>query len=405
MSTPLIDSPKLVKEINNKIYAISECLSGMLPKDIDLMGGKAGIALFWAYYSRFSKSVELENMLSPIISEIFQGIRQSYVSPTFASGLAGIGWMIEQLNQNDFIEIDTDSILDSFDEVLYPMMLKMMTTGDYDYLHGALGIGLYYLNRKSNPKSTLFITELVNELDKHTEHFPQGITWESRLLRGENEMIYNLSLSHGIASIISVLSSFYQANIDCERISNLVKGAVNFLLANKNDLKSSIYIFPTYIEKKLNSKDNSGRLAWCYNDLGISIALLKAGMIFNNEYWKQEAINILLHTTNITDWNDAKVEDAGLCHGCTGIAHIYHRSFKYTGIEKFKDSAIYWFEQSLKMADFKDGLAGYKCVKPKKFGGICDEYGFLEGIAGIGLAMISAVSDIEPEWDNALLLN
>jgi len=405
LSTLITYSPKLIGEINNKIVAISECLSGNLPKDIDLIGGKAGIALFWAYYSRFSKSVDLEKKLSPIISEIFQGIRQSYISPTFAGGLAGIGWMIEHLNQNDFIEIDTDSILDSFDEALYPVMLKMMTTGDYDYLHGALGIGLYYLNRKSNPKSALYITELVNELDKHTEHFPHGFTWESRLLREEDEMIYNLSLSHGIASIISVLSSFYEANIDCERISNLVNGAINFLLTNKNDIKLSKYFFPSYIYKNHDYKENLGRLAWCYNDLGISMALLKAAMIFNNEHWKQEAINVLLHTTNIIKWNDTKVEDAGLCHGCTGIAHIYHRSYRYTGIEKFKDSAIYWFNQSLKMADFKDGLAGYKCVKPKKYGGICDEYGFLEGIAGIGLAMISAVSDIEPEWDNALLLN
>ncbi len=29
----------------------------------------------------------------------------------------------------------------------------------------------------------------------------------------------------------------------------------------------------------------------------------------------------------------------------------------------------------------------------------------LEGIAGIGLAMISAVSDIEPIWDECLLLS
>jgi hypothetical protein len=29
----------------------------------------------------------------------------------------------------------------------------------------------------------------------------------------------------------------------------------------------------------------------------------------------------------------------------------------------------------------------------------------LEGIAGIGLALVSAISDIEPRWNSALLLS
>jgi lantibiotic modifying enzyme len=135
------------------------------------------------------------------------------------------------------------------------------------------------------------------------------------------------------------------------------------------------------------------------------MALLQAGKIFNNESWKDEAIGILLKTTEIREWSEAKVLDAGLCHGTSGIAHIYNRAYKYTGIEKFKVSAIYWFEQTLKMAAFDDGLAGYKTYRAPEFGGFCNENGFLTGIAGIGLAMISAVSDIEPVWDRALLLS
>ncbi len=34
-----------------------------------------------------------------------------------------------------------------------------------------------------------------------------------------------------------------------------------------------------------------------------------------------------------------------------------------------------------------------------------EDFGFLEGIAGIGLAFISAISDIEPAWDEYLLLS
>jgi hypothetical protein len=34
-----------------------------------------------------------------------------------------------------------------------------------------------------------------------------------------------------------------------------------------------------------------------------------------------------------------------------------------------------------------------------------NNYSFLEGIAGIGLALISSVSQVDPTWDNALLIS
>ena len=48
------------------------------------------------------------------------------------------------------------------------------------------------------------------------------------------------------------------------------------------------------------------------------------------------------------------------------------------------------------MAKFEDGLAGYKKYRMEEYGGWTNDYGFLEGVSGIGLALISAVSDIEP---------
>ncbi|TAL65342.1 MAG: hypothetical protein EPN88_09710 [Bacteroidetes bacterium] len=405
MNNCLIYNPGLSDKINNKINAIADCLLNYPGTNIDLMGGKAGIALFWAYYSEYSESVKLEKTLVPLISEIFQGIRQGNISPTFAGGLAGLGWTIEHLKQNGFIEINTDSLIGSFDDSLHPYMLKYTHSGNYDYLHGALGIGLYYLIRSSNHRAQLYITGLVDELEKHGKFFSNDIAWESNLSMESNEKVYNLSLSHGIASIISILSRFHQVNIHSEKIVILVEGAVNYLLRNKHDPRFYKYCFPGYISKNKPQNGSFGRLSWCYNDLGISMALWQAGQIFNNEAWKHEAIDILLKTTKITDWDEAGVRDAGLCHGTTGIAHVYNRAFNYTGIEKFKDSAIYWFEQSLKMAVFEDGLAGYKAFYTYPNGGMENNFGFLEGVAGIGLAMISSVSEIEPAWDNALLLS
>ena len=56
----------------------------------------------------------------------------------------------------------------------------------------------------------------------------------------------------------------------------------------------------------------------------------------------------------------------------------------------------------LKMAKFKDGLAGYKMWNIDNYK---NESNLLEGIAGIGLALLSSISDEDPSWDECLLLS
>jgi lantibiotic biosynthesis protein len=406
MGKCLISDPNLSGDIDKKINAIAECLLNQqhMIRDINLLGGKAGLTLFWAYYSRYSNSIKVEKILVPLILEVFQGIKKNNISPTFGTGLAGIGWTIEHLSKNGFLKLDTNSLIGNFDELLYSCMLQYIRVRNYDYFHGALGIGVYFLNRTSCKKSNRYISNLVDELEKISTIFPYGIAWESNTSI-DDEGCFNLSLSHGLASIISILTRVYRANINSEKTRSLISNAIDYLIHFKRDTYDSGYIFPAFVSK-IGIHDNSkGRLSWCYYDLGISVALWNAGQTFNNESWKQEAVNTLLSTTNIQDINKAGVMDAGLCHGATGIAHIYNRVYNYTGIENFKNSAIYWFQQSLKMDGFKDGLVGYKTCRPLELGGLQNDYSFIEGIAGIGLAMISAVSDMNPAWDSVLILS
>lgn len=395
----------LSMKIDRKICEIADCLVDCHVPDISLMGGKAGIALFWAYYSTYSKSFDLQKTLEPLIDDIFNRIRKGNITSTYAQGIAGVGWAIEHLDQHGFIELDTDFVIGSFDDYLLPYMLEYIYAGKYDYLHAAMGIGMYYLNRQSNSKTQSYLGQLIDVLEEKADITSVGIRWESNLSLLSHESGYNLGLSHGIASIIVILSKIYQKNICREKTAGLIEGAINYLLSNKRDPKDHPYSFPGWISTSGSTKGSFGRLSWCYYDLGISMALLQAGTILGKKKWKKEALNILLHTTEISDWNDAGVTDAGLCHGTAGIAHIYNRAYKYTGIERFEDSAKYWLKQSLNMAIHKDGLSGFKTYRTIERGGLESNHSFLEGIAGIGLALISAVSDIDPAWDGALLLS
>ena len=97
--------------ISYKINDIAKILQDFnIDNNISLLGGYAGIALFYNYYGKYSKKEDYAEKSFTIISNIFDKISSGELYPTFAGGLAGIGWLIEFLEQNDFIESDTDEL-------------------------------------------------------------------------------------------------------------------------------------------------------------------------------------------------------------------------------------------------------------------------------------------------------
>ena len=149
------------------------------------------------------------------------------------------------------------------------------------------------------------------------------------------------------------------------------------------------------------------RLAWCYGDLGIASALDQAGKTMKETNWINKSLEILLFAAiQRRNLEDNMVRDAGLCHGTAGIGHIFYRMWWNTRLPEFKVAADYWFNQTLKMARFPDGLAGFKCFRMQDDHPMwLNKYELLEGISGIGLAMLTYYYQTEPTWDECLLLS
>lgn len=83
--------------------------------DIGLLDGKMGIAIAFAHLSRYSTNNEIyyeymSDLLDDILGNIHKGLNYS-----FKSGLSGIGWGIEYLIQNGFVEGDSVEICEEID--------------------------------------------------------------------------------------------------------------------------------------------------------------------------------------------------------------------------------------------------------------------------------------------------
>jgi lantibiotic biosynthesis protein len=171
---------------------------------------------------------------------------------------------------------------------------------------------------------------------------------------------------------------------------------------------SLLSYFPSVTEET-SKLSKSSRLAWCYGDLGVAISLWHAGKTLNNAIFVNEAIEIIENSTKRIDIDECMVWDAGLCHGSAGVAHIYRQFYHNTGIESFSKASDYWNNITINnLCNHDDGLAGFKTRHfDKKTSQWCwiKDYGFLTGIAGIGLSIISNVSETKLSWDEGLLIS
>ena len=101
----------------------------------------------------------------------------------------------------------------------------------------------------------------------------------------------------------------------------------------------------------------------------------------------------------------ATMRDAGLCHGAGGVAHLFNRMSQATGEERLAAAARSWYAAALAFRQPGLGVGGFRswAADPSGALGWRNDPGFLEGAAGVGLALLAAVSPVDPAWDRLLL--
>jgi len=205
--------------------------------DIGVLSGSSGIALFHFYYFKFKQREINEDIGSEIISSVVEKINEGYSMPTFCTGIAGAAWAIELLNEEDLIDLDCDALLSNLDDFLEKSLHVEKDYNFYDFLHGNIGIGLYFLKRYENTNSLelksnykKYLQKIVNKLQVAAVIDNDTAKWESTLIFSEKLRGYNLSLSHGISSIINFLARLNTHNDFKDSTTLLLQQASAFVL-------------------------------------------------------------------------------------------------------------------------------------------------------------------------------
>ena len=394
--------------MKRKIDEITQVLATEIMPDVGILTGIGGQILTCSelfLQKKISQEwlVQLHQILEDRITT------GENIRPTYCTGFSGVGWLYEYLSQRKLIDYDTNILLEEFDSYLEKTLQKYMIEKYYDFLHGGVGVAFYFSKRAAKKKELITVlNRFLEDLEKMSTPQEDGaIKWISSLGDRDSKWGYNISLSHGMSSIIAVLSKIYEIDgVNKEKTRMLLRGAVQYILAQEIDKDKYGSYFSNFALESTPIIFKS-RLAWCYGDLGIASALFQAGKALKEENWVTKAVEVLLFAaTQRRNLQENSVTDAILCHGAAGIGHIFYRAWWNTKLPEFKDAADYWFEQTLKMATFKDGFAGYKILDVQDGKAVwINRANILEGISGIGLALLTYYYQIEPTWDECLLLS
>ena len=390
-------------DVKQKVVQIAECLFDRIQKQeaesFGLYNGEFGILLFLLYYSKYTQNEQHFSMTQDYAEKLMQQFVEKEKQHTFCSGLSGILYLFEFLREHEIIDLDVSEIQQELDDYVVFHMRQDIQRAYYDFMHGALGVGLYFLKRKTNPE---YIHEIIDYLHRTAEIDPekQIYKWESVVEYIESP-VYNLSLCHGISAIIIFLSRVVKSGVYNEKTQKMLTGAVNFILSQQNDFEKVGSFFPNFSLKNEQDTELKSRLAWCYGDLGIALALWQAGNATGQTEWEEKGLEILLQSTHRLSFQQTNVFDAGICHGSAGIAMIFRRMWVETNRDEFKDVIPYWIKQTLDYSRFDDGLAGYKTWMKDHW---VNEYSLLTGISGIGLVLLSYIDKNQHDWDEMLFI-
>lgn len=343
------------------------------------------------------------------------------IRPSLHGGFAGIAWMADHVQE--LLGVAGDDGNAGVDAALIRMVDAGPWPFGHDLIAGLTGIGVYALARAHRPAGAALLGRVLGRLDEMSEMRAPGACfftrpewlsppWRARYPQG----FYELGMAHGTPGVIAFLVRAHattpagQAGQGAEAVAALARAATRWLLAQRQASgrpgQADHGSFPARLAP---DAEPATRLAWCSGDVGVSLALLGAGRLLDEPAWVETALDLARTAAARRDEN-AGVTETGLCHGTAGLAHLFQRWFQVTGEALFRDAALAWLERTLELRAPGTGIAGYggrpTSGAAPAADGARDRDGdpsLIHGATGVALALLAAVTAVEPAWDRLFL--
>jgi len=259
---------------------------------------------------------------------------------------------------------------------------------------------------KPSPSSEPLARGILDQLERLARPMDTGVAWFTppSLLPEWQRTIApdgytNLGLAHGVPGVIAILARYLSAGVEVARSRALLDRAVAFLRSVAEPPRPG----GRYSAWLPVQPGWTNRVAWCYGDLGVSVALMAAATATGRDDWRGDALE-LARGMAARPRDQSQVVDAGLCHGAAGVAHLFNRLAQATGDAELARTADTWFGHALAMRQSGADVGGFPRGSYQDGAMVWEPSAdLLTGASGIALALHAAISPIEPAWDQLLL--
>lgn len=357
---------------------------------IGALNGLAGIALFQFYYEE-SLELHSENSLKTI-NFCIEKINEGHFSASYCNGLAGFAWLLNHLEEYNFVEKDEfTSILSAIDTQIEYYLQQYILHGNYDFFHGALGCIFYFLKRTAHSREyekqiSLFFSKLPY-LYKTIRDYDLCKLAVSETIEGKLKKRLHLGPAHGISGIIAILGIAYGKKYFQKQSEQWLEKFTQLVLGTKMP-PDSISVFPIWIDLETEEKSFSS-LSWCAGDIGIGAALLNTSTLLGKPVWNGQSADILKKAAQRKDITQSMINGYGICHGYFGASRIFSRAYHTNRVQEFEEASLYWL---------KKGMDSFIITKESPMS-------ILNGLAGAGLVMLDYQQEKISSWDECLLIS
>jgi hypothetical protein len=372
---------------------------------LSLFKDKWGVLLYLFYYEQFCD--ESQDNSAKYLQELYNNIDANFNNNyTFCTGLSGPFWLLNHLNKHGFLELDMEFITHDFILGAIAQSNYFISDENFDFLHGSAGICNLLVEFVEREDVKVHLSFFVQSLFTLTVQTDKGYSFPFFYYHTDPASklgIDAFSLAHGTCALQIILMKIHRAGIEQSKCEELIFQSMAFILNHENSEHiSGGSLFPAY----LDGKSFSSRVSWCYGDINIAISLWQCGKYFNNEFWKNKAVEILKYNTQRISNEASGVVDACLCHGTAGNATMYMRMWEETGEPLLFECAQKWYKAIESMLQFAEDKTVHGI---RTWQGKDNEWQYLwdllDGSAGVGLALVSQVQGKPLAWDELMLLS
>lgn len=335
--------------------------------------------------------------------------RERPFGPGLYGGLAGLGFVAQHASSvlAPWIEAVDDDFMQRVDSALVQITRTYPSAGNFDLVSGLAGIALYAIERWPRPSARHLLESVVERLDADAVELGDAIVWPTlpSLLPEHQRRVapsgyYNLGVAHGMPSVALILAQAVALGIKRARAGELLHGTVRWIIAQRT-LSGRL---PSWIAIG-GGPAHECREAWCYGGLGASVVLLNVARLAGVAAWEDIALD-MARVEAAQPKPDMVPNDACVCHGTAGNAHLYGRLYACTADEQFKAAARVLLLHTIKAFNRDVGMGGFLFRKPSKVRPFDlawkPDGSFLSGAAGVGLVLLAASGTSEPTWDRLL---